>query len=331
MAPRWNMFTQRNLATGLQSPELPMPLTMFYLTVSFLWPCWWPLKSRRCPIRAWWSQMWRWWTMTRPQIWRSCRRQECRTSLLLNSSALSATFCATRPAHSHRTSLSLGGSWILQPKVGLAAKLMDWLAITWSNQEIRTIWICGDASPFATTSCKLTFQARPSLLSQEPLRMKFSFCKLERLLASSILFQKIPKALKFKLTARSKNIRFLRYMNLHLTAKWWVSLSREYPIIRPLYSLKVLMKSSCHSLHLARIKLKFNLWSKMLMHMLVRATVLSLSLWEKSSKLSLIINFSPSLIKAEDYKVSAQVDAWNVNENHLETEEENKNNVIKPK
>jgi len=37
------------------------------------------------------------------------------------------------------------------------------------------------------------------------------------------------------------------------------------------------------------------------------------------------------LIKAEDYKVTPQADAWNVNENHLETEEENKNNVIKPK
>lgn len=40
---------------------------------------------------------------------------------------------------------------------------------------------------------------------------------------------------------------------------------------------------------------------------------------------------NPSLIKAEDYKVSPQADAWNMNENHLETEEENKNNVIKPK
>jgi hypothetical protein len=41
--------------------------------------------------------------------------------------------------------------------------------------------------------------------------------------------------------------------------------------------------------------------------------------------------FSPSLLKAEDYKVSPQGDPWN--ENHLETEEERSKNAvaIKPK
>jgi hypothetical protein len=38
------------------------------------------------------------------------------------------------------------------------------------------------------------------------------------------------------------------------------------------------------------------------------------------------------LIKAEDYKVSPQAEGWNINENHLETEEErSKNAAIKPK